>query len=241
MGTWVTVGHPDVPDIMEALGFDWVVFDTEHAPIGPESLASMIQALDPSKMCPLVRVGQVDQYLVKSALDMGAHGIVCPLVSSPREAASAVRFAKYPPLGVRGVAPRKAAEYGLRSSEYLGSANRLTVVAVQIETKEAVADIDSITAEAGVDIAFVGPTDLTFSLGLGTDRNNPKVLEAMGTVLESCARSGKVPGILASTPDEAMRAVEMGFRFVGLGSDVRFMIAGAKLFLDEVEKYRKPG
>ncbi len=96
LGTWVTIAHPDVPDLLEALGFDWLVFDTEHGPIGSESLAKMIQAVDGEKVCPIVRVGATDQFLIKSALDMGAHGVVCPLVSSQKEAKEAARFVKYP-------------------------------------------------------------------------------------------------------------------------------------------------
>ncbi len=99
--------------MLEAMGFDWLVFDTEHAPIGRETLGRMIQAIDAEKVCPMVRVGAIDQYMVKSALDMGAHGVVCPLVNSAAEAKAAVQFLKYPPVGVRGVAPRKAADYGL--------------------------------------------------------------------------------------------------------------------------------
>lgn len=232
LGTWVTIGHPDVPDMMEALGFDWLVFDTEHAPLGRETLGRMIQAIDGDKVCPIVRVGAIDQYLVKSALDMGAHGVVCPLVNSEKEAREAASFVKYPPLGVRGVAPRKAADYGLSFAEYIRSANDITVLVAQIETKKALDELDRILAVKEVDVAFVGPTDLTMSLGLVDDRSNPKVIDAMKQVIRGCESRGKVPGVLAATPDEAKRAVSLGFRFIGLGSDTRFMMGGARPFLD---------
>jgi len=233
-GTWVTIGHPDVADLIEALGFDWVLFDTEHAPISVETLATLVQAVDAEKVCPLVRVGAVDQYLVKAALDLGAHGVLLPLVNSAGEAERAVRFSKYPPRGVRGVAPRKAADFGMSSKEYVKTADRDTIVAVQIETKESLSNLDSILSVEGVDVAFVGPSDLTMSLGLGDARDDPKVLDAMREVVRSCKTHAKVPGILASTPEEAKRDLEMGFRFIGLGSDTMFLIGGSRVFLESV-------
>jgi len=234
IGTWATVGHPDVPDLLQALGFDWLVFDTEHAPLGRETLGRMIQAMDGDKVCPIVRVGAIDQYMVKSALDMGAHGVVCPLVSSGQEAKLAASYVKYPPAGIRSVGPRKAADYGLTLSDYLRKANELTVLVAQIETKQALDNLDDILRVKEVDVAFVGPTDLTVSLGLVDDRNNPRVVEAMRAVIKGCESHGKVPGVLAATPDEARRAVSLGFRFIGLGSDTRFITAGARPFLDAV-------
>lgn len=234
LGTWVTIGHPDVPDLMEALGFDWIVLDSEHAPLGPEAVSSMIQAVDSSRVCPLVRVGAIDQYMAKSSLDMGAHGVVFPLVNSSEQARAAVSYSKYPPEGVRGVAPRKAADYGLSFDEYVKEANRRTVVVAQVETGEALSRIDEILSTAGVDVAFVGPTDLTYSLGLMGDRSNQRVIDAMRSVVKACERHDRVPGVLAATPAEAKRDVELGFRFVGLGSDTRFLISGAREFISSV-------
>lgn len=236
LGTWVTIGHADVPDILEAMGFDWLVFDSEHAPLGPESLSRMIQAVDGSKICPMVRVGQTEQYLIKAALDMGAHGVVCPLVNSKEDAEREVSYVKYPPAGVRGVAPRKASEYGVNFSDYIRTANDRTMVVAQIETKDAIANLDAILSVPGIDVAFVGPSDLTVSLGLWDDRSNPKVLDAMKTVVKGCETHGKIPGILAATPEEGKRDVAMGFKFVGLGSDTRFMMGGAKTFLEAARK-----
>ncbi len=231
LGTWVTIGHSDVSDMLEAVGFDWLLFDTEHAPLGPESVSRMIQSIDGSKTCPLVRVGTIDQYPVKSALDMGAHGIIFPLVNSRQDAQRAVSFTKYPPEGVRGVGPRKSAEYGEGFADYIRTANGKTVVIAQIETKEALDHLDEILSTPGVDVAFVGPTDLTMSLGLIDDRGNPRVVEAMKQVVKACNRNGRFPGVLAASPDEARRDVKLGFKFIGLGSDSRFLLSGAKEFL----------
>jgi 2-keto-3-deoxy-L-rhamnonate aldolase RhmA len=232
LGTWVTIGHPDVPDLLQGLGFDWLVFDTEHAPIGRETLGRLLQAVNGEKVCPIVRVGAIDQYMIKSALDMGAHGVVCPLVNTAEEANTAVKYLKYPPVGVRGVAPRKAADYGLSFAEYIRTANDVTQLVAQIETREAVENVDSIVTLKEVDIAFVGPSDLTMSLGLLDDRANPKVIDSMKRVIASCESHHKVAGTLAASPEEAKRSVSLGFRFIGLGSDTRFMSGGAKPFFD---------
>lgn len=235
LGSWATIGHPDVTDLMSKLGFDWLVLDTEHAPLGRETVSRMIQAMDDETTCPLVRVGAIDQYMVKSALDMGAHGVLCPLVNSGQEAKTAASYMKYPPAGIRGVAPRKAADYGLSFAEYLRKANDMTTLVVQIETREALDNIDEILSVKDVDVAFMGPTDLTVSLGLFDDRTNPKVIEAMKTVIKSCESHGKVPGVLAASPDEAKRDASLGFRFLALGSDTRFLVGGTKPFLDAIK------
>ena len=233
-GAWVTIGNPDVSDILQGLPFDWLVFDMEHSPLGAETVGHMIQVLDEEKVSPLVRVGANDQYLIKAALDMGAHGVIVPLVNTREDAEAAVSYCKYPPIGVRGVAPRKAADYGLSAAEYLRRANDETLLIVQVETKEALENLDALLGVKGVDIAFVGPSDLTMSLGLLDDRSNPRVLEEMRNVVEKCKEYGKIPGTMAVTPEEGKREASMGFRFISLASDVRHLIEGARGFLKSV-------
>jgi 4-hydroxy-2-oxoheptanedioate aldolase len=192
----------------------------------------LIQAVDEEKVCPIVRVGAIDQYMIKSALDMGAHGVVCPLVNTADEAKTAIRFLKYPPVGVRGVAPRKAADYGLSFAEYIRTANDATLLVAQVETREALENVEGIVSLKEVDVAFVGPSDLTMSLGLLDDRSNPKVVDAMKRVVKVCESHHKVAGTLAASPEEAKRALSLGFRFIGLGSDTRFISGGAKPFIE---------
>ena len=236
IGTWLSVGNPDVPDILETLPFDWFVLDTEHSPISMEVASHMIQAIDDTKIAPLVRVGANDQYLLKQALDIGAHGAVVPLINSRSDAETAVRFSKYPPIGVRGVAPRKSSDYGSRMGEYIRRANADVVLVAQIETKEALEKIDEIMGVEGLDVMFVGPSDLTMSLGLVDDRSNRRVKEAMKLVVRKCDEFGKIPGTMALTTEEAKNALSMGFRFVSLASDTRYLVEGAKLFLGSVKK-----
>jgi 2-keto-3-deoxy-L-rhamnonate aldolase RhmA len=229
-GTWISSSSLVALDALRGVGFEWFMIDTEHAPVNPETLAAMVSLLGEGGPAPLVRVGNVDQYLVKQALDAGAHGVLVPLVSTEAQARTVVAFAKYPPDGVRGAAAAAASRYGTELSSYLRSANTETLVGVQIETKEALDNLEAIAGVNGVDILFVGPQDLTLSLGLLDDRKNPKVQHAMRRVVEACERQGKVPGTLVIDPDEKRAAVELGFRFISLASDVRFLLNGARSF-----------
>ena len=229
-GTWISSSSYVALDALRGLGFEWFMIDTEHAPVNPETLAAMVALLADGGPTPLVRVGNVDQYLVKQALDAGAHGVLAPLVSNEAQARSLVSFAKYPPDGVRGAAAAAASRYGTEFASYLRNANAETLVGVQIETREALENLEAIASVDGVDLLFVGPTDLTLNLGLLDDRKNPKVREAMRRVVESCERHGKVPGTLVVDTEEKRAAVEIGFRFISLASDVRFLLNGARAF-----------
>jgi 2-keto-3-deoxy-L-rhamnonate aldolase RhmA len=231
-GTWISSGSLLSLDALRGMGFEWFMIDTEHAPVNPETLSAMVALLSNGGPAPLVRVGDVDQYLIKQALDAGAHGVLIPLVSTAAQARAAVSFAKYPPDGVRGAAAAAASRYGAELSSYLRTANSETLVGVQIETREALENLEAIATTPGVDILFVGPQDLTLSLGLMDDRRNPIVREAMRTVVEACEKHGKIPGTLVIDPEEKRVAVELGFRFVSLASDVRFLLDGAKSYRD---------
>jgi 2-keto-3-deoxy-L-rhamnonate aldolase RhmA len=229
-GTWISSSSLISLDALRGVGFEWFMIDTEHAPVNPETLAAMVSLLGEGGPTPLVRVGNVDPYLVKQALDAGAQGILVPLVSTEAQARATVSFAKYPPDGVRGAAAAAASRYGMELAAYLRSANAETIVGVQIETKEALDNLEAIAGVTGVDLLFVGPQDLTLSLGLLDDRKNPKVRDGMRRVVEACERHGKVPGTLVIDPDEKRAAVDLGFRFISLASDVRFLLNGAKAF-----------
>jgi 2-dehydro-3-deoxyglucarate aldolase len=230
-GTWISSSSPVSLDALKGLGFEWFMIDTEHAPVNPETLSGMVSNLGVGGPAPLVRVGNVDQYLVKQALDAGAHGILVPLVNTEAQAKAVVAFAKYPPEGVRGAAAAAASRYGTELASYLRTANAETLVGVQIETREALDNLGPIAGVKGVDILFVGPQDLTLSLGLLDDRKNPKVRDAMRSVVEACERHGKIPGTLVVDAEEKQVAVKLGFRFISLASDVRFLITGARSYL----------
>lgn len=229
-GTWISSSSLVGLDALKGVGFEWFMIDTEHAQVNPETVAAMVAVLGDTGPTPLVRVGNIDQYLIKQALDSGAQGILVPLVSTEAQAKAVVAFAKYPPEGIRGAAAAAASRYGTQLSSYLRTANAESLVGVQIETKEAMENLEAIAGVNGVDLLFVGPQDLTLSLGLLDDRTNPRVREAMRRVVDACERHGKIPGTLAVDPEEKRAAVELGFRFISLASDVRFLLQGARFY-----------
>ena len=231
-GTWISSSSLVNLDAIRELGFRWFMIDTEHAPVNPETMAAMVALLADRGAAPFVRVGNVDQYLIKQALDVGARGILVPLVNTESPARAVVSFAKYPPDGVRGAAAAAASRYGRALPSYLRSANTETIVGVQIETQEALDHLEEIAGVKGIDLLFVGPTDLTLSLGLGDERTHPKVRQAMRKVVATAGRHGQVAGTLVVSPEEKKAAIEIGFRFISLASDVRFLLQGARYYLD---------
>lgn len=235
LGTWITIGNPDVPDLLKQLPFDWFVFDAEHSYFSIETVKNMQMALSDSQACPIVRVGMLDQLLIKRALDIGSQGLIVPLVNSAEDARRYVSYAMYPPQGVRGAGPGRASKYGNNIGEYLRTANDDLLLVAQIETTEALSNAEEIVSTRGIDVAFVGPTDMTMSLGLIGDRWNPKVIDAMKTVIKACEKHRKIPGTLAVSVEEAKKWLGLGFRFVALGSDSKFLFQGAKSFLQQVQ------
>ncbi|MEM0129501.1 MAG: aldolase/citrate lyase family protein [Thermoplasmata archaeon] len=230
-GSWISLCSLPVVDALRDLPFDWLVIDTEHSPVDPERVAAMVALLRAAGPSPLVRVGGLDPHAIKRALDAGAEGIVVPLVDRPEEAGQAVAFAKYPPQGIRGAAATAASRYGRDLPRSLRHANDETLVAVQIETAGGLAHADEIAAVPGVDVLFVGPQDLAMGLGEVDRRSGPVVREAMARVVRACEAHGKVPGTMAIDRAERDAAVALGFRFVSLASDLRFLLDGARALL----------
>ena len=233
-GTWVSIGNPDVAEILSNLGFDWLVFDTEHGPLSIETVESMIQATSGTGVVPLVRVGGNDMVMIKRALDIGAYGVIVPLVNNREDAKNAVAYTRYPPRGVRGAGPRRCSIYGMRAKEYFDWADKEILTMVQVETAQAVENIEEIITVDGVDAFFVGPTDLTTSLGVRGDQNHPKFTQALEKVLDAGKKHGVPAGTMTYSIEEARKALERGFKFVNLSTDFRHLIQGARGMLETV-------
>jgi len=234
VGAWVGIGHPDVAEIMAQMGFDWLVFDTEHAPVTIETVQRLMQVMGDSDTVPLVRVAWNDPVLIKLALDIGAYGLIIPWVNNQEEALQAVRSCRYPPLGIRGVGPRRASRYGLEFSDYLSQANDEILIVAQIETQAAAEHIDEILSVEGIDVFFVGPADLSASLGYLGRWNAPPVLATIDRLVEAGKRKGVPAGIFAMGLAHAQECLERGFQFVALGSAAGFMMQGARNVLGQV-------
>mgnify|MGYP000023413723 FL=1 len=231
IGTWITIGHPDVAEFLATLGFDWFVFDMEHSPISFETVQVLMQASSFSKTVPLVRVAWNDMVLIKRALDIGAYGVVIPWVNTKEDAINAVKYCRYPPRGLRGCGPRRAA---VRDPEYFETVEEELLVVVQIETEEALKNIDDILTVEGIDACYIGPNDLSMNLGVFRQWGHPKFRKALEIVLDACKRYGVAPGMHCNI-NNINEALEMGFKFCAIDSDYRFLLRGAREAIERVE------
>jgi len=237
VGTWMEIGHPEISEMVGNFGFDWVVFDTDHAPRSIETVQTLMQAISASPTLPLVRVAWNDPVLIKQALDIGAYGIMVPWVNNCEEAVKAVRACRYPQSGgVRGVGPRRASNYYL-DEEYYDVADREILIAAQIETEEAIRNLEGIFSVEGIDVAFVGPWDLSMALGVFRKFDHPKLVGALNAVLDTAKGTGVSPGIFSGVGD-VDKYIAQGFRFISLASDTEFFIHGCKDALSKVRGWK---
>lgn len=225
-GTFLNLGSATAVEIAASLGFDWILIDLEHGSGSFAELRPQLIAAATGTASPIVRIPSVDADIVKFVMDSGAAGIMFPYVSSARDAARAVDFMKYPPVGNRGVAGIiRATDFGKNWSNYFAEANARSLVVVQIETPEAVAAADEIAAVPGVDVLFVGPLDLSVNLGAPNQFTTQKFNDCLQQVVAVCRRHGKAAGIL-SRPELARQHREMGLNFLALGSDTGSIMTG---------------
>jgi 4-hydroxy-2-oxoheptanedioate aldolase len=219
-GTFLNLGSPVTAEIAGQAGFDWVLIDHEHGPGGEDTLLHQLQAVSATPAVPIVRVAANETPRFKRVLDAGAHGVMAPYVNTAVEAQAAVAAVRYPPRGIRGVAKLvRGAGYGADFEEYYQHAHEWLVTIVQIEMFEAVANCDAIAAVDGADVLFVGPTDLTYNLGIRDQFDHPRYVEAQQRVVAAARKHGKAAGILVHNPALVPKCRELGFTFVALGSD----------------------
>ena len=230
VGTWITIGNPDVAELVAHTGVDWLVFDMEHAPLEIETVQVLMQATSGTEVTPFVRVAWNDLVLIKRALDIGAQGLVVPWVNNETDAIKAVQAARYPPRGLRGAGPRRAAMYGLNRN-YMADVEGKIMIIVQIETSQAVENVEEILQVDGVDGVFIGPRDLSMSMGVQNRRDEPTLDMAIKKVQEAGKKFGTPTGIMCHSAEEIKSAVQRGFRIIALGSDCDYLIWGATIAL----------
>ncbi len=235
LGTWITINHPDVVDALSELPFDWLVFDMEHAPLEISDVEVLLMPLRNNGITPLIRIPWSDVLLVKRALDIGAKGILVPWVNNGKEAENAVKYASYPPRGIRGVGPRRCIRYGARDflDYYQKFEQEERVIIVQVETQKALDNLEEIASTSGIDAVFVGPMDLSTNLGIAGQFDHPKFKEALEKVLVACKKYDIAPGIHSFNAEMAKRAVSQGFKFIALMSDLAIMRMGFRRILRE--------
>jgi 2-dehydro-3-deoxyglucarate aldolase/4-hydroxy-2-oxoheptanedioate aldolase len=226
-GSFLASGSDVIADVMGSAGFDWLLVDLEHGAGVEGALFAQVSALRSHGLPTLVRVESPDRIRIGRVLDLGVDGVMVPRVDSAGMAADVVSATRYPPTGQRGVAvSTRAAGYGGTSVAGLPDIPPPLVV-LQIETAEGVHHVDSIAAVEGVDSLFVGPADLSVSLGVPGETAHPLMYDAMTRVLEATRAHDRIPGIMAGTVADAQRFLGMGFRLVAVSSDVSLLSRAA--------------
>lgn len=227
VGSWINSGSPIVAELMAAAGFDFLTVDAEHSAVDLPQVQQMFQAIRSGgpRCASLVRVHGVDYAFVKRYLDAGADGIIAPLVNTREQAETLVQAVKYPPIGNRGVGFCRANDYGMRLKESVETANDETLVVVQIEHIDAVNNIDEILSVPGVDAAFIGPYDLSASMGLTAKFEHPDFLAAQARILDACKRNKVVAGlhVVAPDPDAWLARYAEGYRLIAYSLDITML------------------
>ena len=228
VGNWISIGHPAVGELC-ARGFDFVVVDTEHTDMSLETVGNVLRGIDglEENVPALVRVPWNDPVRIKRVLDQGADGVVVPMVETAVEAERAVEATRYPPEGIRGVAPARASNYGRGFGDYFERANDDVVTVVQIESVEGVDNAAEIVSVDGVDAVLVGPGDLSASLGVFGRWESDRFREALATVIDATHEVGCPIGLFATGPDDIHRWVNAGADFVIAGTDTFYIEVGS--------------
>lgn len=236
-GLWSNLGHPPAAELAATLGFDWILFDGEHAPYNPETLRNWVMAVEGRGAQAVARVPIGRDWILKQVLDLGVQSVLVPMVNTADEATAMVAATRYPPQGVRGmgVTSMRASFYG-GFPDYPVTANDQICLMVQAESSIALANLPAICAVDGVDCVFIGPADLAADMGYAHDLSAPEVGRAIEGAIATIAASGKAAGIITSDPVLQARYVGMGVRFLGLGTETTAFQAGLRGLLTQAPR-----
>ena len=236
VGAWMMFGHPGIAEVFAGEAIDFVCVDMEHTDTGLSDLANIARALKGSGKELFVRLPSCDEVAAKKALDLGATGLIVPSVNDRATAEKAVAIAKFPPEGIRGSSLCRATDYGRNFAGYFEQHNREVKVVVMLEHIEAVPNVDDILSVPGITASFIGPYDLSASMGLAGQLDHPRVAEARDTFLAASKRNGVLPGfhIVPNRPELVTDAVKQGYRFIALSLDQEFLKDGLRRMLKGV-------
>ncbi|MDO9402463.1 MAG: 4-hydroxy-2-oxoheptanedioate aldolase [Polaromonas sp.] len=242
IGLWLSMAAPYLAEVSATAGFDWLLVDGEHAPNDVRSMLAALQAIAPYRSHPVVRPVSDDAALIKQLLDIGAQSLLVPMVDTAEQAARVVAATRYPPHGVRGVgsAIARASRWNART-DYMDVADGEVCLLVQAETVTAMGNLQAICAVEGVDGVFIGPADLSASMGHRSNPGHPEVQAAIEDGIRTIVASGKAAGILTSDRALARRYLELGATFVATGVDVLVFAQAARQLAGEFVAARTPG
>ncbi|MBX3436470.1 MAG: 2,4-dihydroxyhept-2-ene-1,7-dioic acid aldolase [Planctomycetaceae bacterium] len=233
IGTMATLPTPAAAEILAGVGFDWLFVDGEHGPLGTGDVLGILQAVGDRTPC-IVRVPGSEEPMIKRTLDLGATGIIVPQTNTAEQVANVVRYARYAPLGARGVGLGRAHGYGLRFQEYMDKANDEVAVIVQAEHADAVKNIDAIVAVPGIDAILLGPYDLAASLGKMGSIDDPEVTSAIDRVTAACQKVNMPLRIFGVTADAVRPYLERGYTLIVASVDTLFLGTAARSMLSQL-------
>ena len=231
---WCSIPSSFSAEVMANQGFDSITVDMQHGVVDYQMAVTMLQAISTTDVIPMMRVPWKDPARLMKALDAGAYGVICPMINNADDAQSLVSACKYPPRGIRSFGPIRAKYYAGGSThgggDYHIDADEETLVIPQIETREAIKNLDEILQVDGIGAIYIGPSDLSMALGSEPRKgqNDPEVVEAKQTILEACKRHGIPAGIHTNSVGVAVEMIKQGFQLTSLQSDDRFLMTGAK-------------
>lgn len=225
IGSWITIGHPSVPEILSNAGFDWLVVDIEHNSIDSSMVQTLISTIQSKNIAALVRVSKNEEVIIKHAMDSGADGIIVPMVNTREDAQKAVEYVKYPPLGKRGIGLARAQNYGFSFDDYKNWLIKSSIVIAQIEHIDAVNNIKDIISTPGIDGIIIGPYDLSGSMGKPGDYNDPDVVSAIENVEKYCMEKSFALGFHVVEPVAKLviDKIKIGYSFLAFSTDFLFM------------------
>lgn len=240
LGSWITLAHPAIAEIMANAGFDWLAVDLEHSVINIREAEELIRIIELSGVTPLVRLTSNNPSLIKRVMDAGAHGIIVPMVNSAEDAKQAVHSAKYPPSGKRGVGLARAQKYGADFKAYKEWQEDGSIIIVQIEHINAVNNFKDILSVPGIDGFIVGPYDLSGSIGIPGEFSHPKFLEAMKNIGEISKEMDAIGGVHIVEPDlqQLSKIIKEGYRFIAYSVDIRMLDEACRVALNSITNFK---
>lgn len=230
IGSWITLGHTSIAEILASAGYDWLVVDLEHTTISIEQAGELIRVIDLCGVAPLVRLTSNHPDQIKRVMDAGAHGIVVPMVNSVDDAVRAVAATRYAPQGIRGVGLARAQKFGPGFGDYLKWQKDGPVVIVQIEHQDALNQLEAIFSVPGVDGFIIGPYDLSCSMGMPGEFERPEFKKAMNQILSTGLKMNFPAGLHIVEPDQARlrQIIAEGYRFIAYSVDIRMLDVAAR-------------
>ena len=229
---------PGAPSIFAAAGYDFVFIDMEHGNYSMETIADLIRGAKSSKIATIIRVPHLETFFISRVLDAGAEGIMVPMTSTRRQAEEIVRFSKYASLGQRGFGAQLGqTDYKpLKASEFMKEANENTLIVAQIETPEAIENIDAILEVEGIDVGLIGPNDLSISMGMPDQMGSEIFTKAIDKVVESAKKKGKASGIHIGNMEALKKWRAKGMTVLAYSTDIAFMYNTSKSSLEELKR-----